>query len=459
MKTNLLATALVLACASCTHYEPEPLDPVAEHGALATRGATRERPETVSSLPADLFPIAAEVDIDDGVTLAEANALALFYSPRLVAARGDLKLKGAELLRAGLLPNPELFLGPRLATEGGGLIFPASLSIEIPLDGRLDAEKGRAAAELEAARLLLLDREAEVLVSVRQRLVRIAGLRSRREILEALARASEQALTRTQELVRIREADQVALGLASLHRDEAGRDLRDTETALARSHVELLTFIGLLPDSRVRVEANEDLLTPVAVPETGDPSRMLEHTRLRALEASYKARERGVEGAIARQYPSLKIGPEFESDDGQASVGLGLSISLPIFDSNAGGIAVATERRARGREAWRAALVDLAARESLARMNLQAARSLLDVLRTRTLPAAESAEQALEARLRIGQTTLVEVLATRGAIARARLRDVELTQEVATRSLEALWYAGLLLAPPKPDHRDGGEER
>ena len=112
-----------------------------------------------------------------------------------------------------------------------------------------------------------------------------------------------------------------------------------------------------------------------------------------------------------------------------------------------------------GRAVWRAALVDLAARESLARMNLHAANALLDVLRTRTLPAAESAEKALEARLRIGQTTLVEVLAPRGAIARARLRDVELTQEIAIRSLEALWYSGLLLAPPGDSGSDGRKER
>ena len=92
-------------------------------------------------------------------------------------------------------------------------------------------------------------------------------------------------------------------------------------------------------------------------------------------------------------------------------------------------------------------------------MNLHAAEALLDVLRTRTLPAASAAEEALDARLRIGQTTLIEVLATQGAIARARLRDVELTQEIASRSLEALWYSGLLLAPPADNDSDGGDER
>jgi CRISPR system Cascade subunit CasA len=459
LKTNLLAAALAVACASCAHYEPEPLDPVAEHDALAARGPTREQPETAGALPSELFPIAAEVAVDDGLTQAEANALALFHSPSLVAARGELRLKGAELLRSGLLPNPELFLGPRLATEGSALIFPGSLSVEIPLAGHLDAEKGRAAAELEAARFQLLNREAEVLVSVRRRFVRIAGLTARREILTAMAHTSEAALSRTVDLVRAGEADRVALGLASLHRDEAGRDLRDTEIALARSQIELLTFIGLLPNSSIEVHASRELLAPVAVPQAGDRSPMLGHARLRALEASYKAREHGLEGEVARQYPSLRVGPDFESDDGQASIGLGLSISLPIFDSNAGGIAVATEHRAMRRAAWRAALVDLAARESLARMNLHAASALLDVLRARTLPAAESAERALEARLRIGQTTLVEVLATRGAIARARLRDVELTQEIAIRSLEALWYSGLLLAPPGDSGSDGRKER
>jgi len=413
-----------------------------------------------SVMPAELFPVSAVIALDDGLSLAEANALALFYAPTLVTARGDLELKGAELLRAGLLSNPELFLGPRLATSGGALIFPASLSLRIPLDDRRGAEKARAASEIEAARLLLLSKEAEVLISVRQRFTRIAGLQASMRIRADLARASAEAFRGIEGLFRAGRADQVALGLASLDRDEAARDLRDAEAAVERSRIALLTFIGLLPDPALKIAADEALLVPVPVPDVQDHQRMLGHPHLRALEASYRAREFGLKSEVARQYPALSIGPDFESDDGDASIGVGLSISLPIFDSNSGAIAVAKVQRTIGRDAWRAALVDLASREALARMNLRSAAAHLEALTTRTLPAAAMAEKALAARLGIGQVTLVEALATRGAIARARLRRLELRQEVATRSLEALWYAGLLLAPPADtDPEEEGEKR
>lgn len=451
---QLAAATLLLACAGCAIYEPLPLDPATEYDLMSSRGNSVELPKSSSLLPADLFPLASVISHEDGLTLAEANALALFHAPALVAARGKLRLKGAELLRAGVLQNPNLFLGPRLSTNVGGLIFPGSMSFQIPLGGRLGAEKDRAIAEIEAARCQMLNREAETLVDVRQRFIEIAILSRRRTILRRVLQVSEQVLAKTQQLVGAGEADRVALGLATLDRDNALQELRDLGFERAEARVALMTRIGILPNLQIEVTIDDQLLASTSLPNL-DQDRLLSHLKLQALEARYLAGEHGLEVEVARQYPSIRVGPEFESANGQPSFGLGLSISLPLFDSNAGGIAVAKEKRAMGREAWRTALLELVGREALARNRHDAAQRFLNELRARTLPAADDAERALEARVRGGQSTLIETLTTQSAIARARLREAELMGEAAIQGLRSLWYSGRLFSSENNGHSEG----
>ena len=441
----LLALTLSTTMA-CARFEPSPLEPIAEYDVIAARATTTSIPPAPRHLRLDdLFPVADRVVPTDGLTLAETNALALFHAPALVAARRDLRLQGAELLRAGLLSNPELFLGPRIA-EGGALIFPASLDFEIPLGGRRRAEENRAEAEIDAARHTLLDREAQTLVVVRRQFVALQALRRRREILRDVLHENELGRVAIEELRRAGEADQVAVGLATLERAEASENLREAEAALTGAHLTLLATIGLLPTTTIDFVATPNMLGAVVSPPTTDHDTLLRHSRLRALQARYRAAEHGIEIEIARQYPSIRLGPDFEDDDGAPSLGLGLSVTLPIFDRNVGGIAVAEERRAAGREAWRAELLDLARREAAARAAHDRARSRLAELRREALPAATATERSLEVRRSSGHSSLIETLTARRAIAHARLREVDAMRDVALRGLEVWWYSGRLFA-------------
>ena len=82
---------------------------------------------------------------------------------------------------------------------------------------------------------------------------------------------------------------------------------------------------------------------------------------------------------------------------------------------------------------------------------------MLEEVRSQSMPAADRAERALEARWRGGQSSLIENMAARNAIARARLREVELMREAAIQGLEALWYSGRLFAAVHDDDGPGDE--
>ena len=61
-----------------------------------------------------------KLDFDDGLSPDEAAVVAVLLNPALRAARAERGLAAAQLLRAGLLPNPELSgnLEFPIATEG-----------------------------------------------------------------------------------------------------------------------------------------------------------------------------------------------------------------------------------------------------------------------------------------------------------------------------------------------------
>ena len=140
------------------------------------------------------IPLRATVDLGDGLDLPEANTLALSFSPEIRSARSEQKVAGTQLLRAGLLSNPELFLGPRVSSGAGDLVLPAGLSWELPLWGQREAEKNLAQRKLTLAEARAASVELHVLAEVRAAFIRISTLTKTSAALEAQLAGSERVL-------------------------------------------------------------------------------------------------------------------------------------------------------------------------------------------------------------------------------------------------------------------------
>ncbi len=442
------ATVLALALQGCASYRPDPLIPSAELAALTRRGLDALPEAGACSAPAEWFPLEAQVDLADGLSLGEANALGLFFAPRVRAARSEADLSAGQLLQAGLLRNPELAVGPRFTTGPTDLILPAALLLDVPLGGRRSAELDKAGSELQAARLDVMAVELEMLIDVRSRFLHVRALAEERRLLAVVAEQSDEAYRWASRLEEADEASPLAAALARLDRDEARQDLRGKEAEHAEARAGLLEAIGLLATAPVRIVVEGSFALP-HLPDI-DRVRALGHPRLRKLEASYQAAEHALRVEVARQYPELRVGPDYEYAQGESSLGLGLLIELPLFDRNRGGIASAESERNAARERYQSELLRLARDESAARAAHEAARDLLEEYRTGTLEAVERAEEGVAARLRGGQSDLLELLEARRAVARARLRAVALEERVLVAALEAA-YAGGWVLPRVPE--------
>lgn len=444
-RIGLVALSVLPACVG---YTPQPLEPREELLLLALRAGTNDvGDDQPRPWNASWFPLEAEVRIDDGLTLGEANALALFYSPAVRAARADAGVAGAQVLQAGVLSNPQLFLGPRMSVRDSQVIFPAGITWDLPLWGERDAQRDLADARLTEKSVDVVDVELTILRHVRAAFLRLGRLQREDVVLEALSTASRQTVDWVEGLRRAGEVDSVALYLARTERDEASAQLETARAEAIRVRRELFALLGLLPDAPVALVVDESAASLPALPDPDDAA-LLRTPTLRAAESVYAATEAALRLEIARQYPGIQFGPQFEDDRGDPTIGFGLGVTLPLFDRNKGGIAAAQASRQRAREHYVSTLLQAAHAEARARDDLGATVRLLQIHRQGAMQDADEAARSLELRLRAGRADVVEVLAAQRAIARARARLMELEEQAAVASLAAAVAGGLALQQP-----------
>ena len=440
----MAGSCLLCGCAS---YSPQPVEPFAELEKLERRAAAQ--PEPGISLPAgsEWIALEASVDLSDGLGLAEANTLALYYSPEIRSARNEQQVSAVQVLQAGLLKNPELFVGPRVSSSGSGLVFPAGVSWELPLWGRRDAAKDLAERSLTAAGARLAELELQVLTRIRSAYIRIETLAAKAQALQARTAGSQRVFRWADTLHVAGELDGVTSWLARLEHEEALADLKELQLQLGTEKRKLQESLGLLPNPEMLIRLDP---SPSKLPELPPLQRekMMLHPRITSANREYETADAALRLEVTGQYPAIRLGPEFESDKGEASIGLGAGIELPVFDSNIEAIAAAVIRRENARENLQARILEQVHLEAQARAEARTSEEILRDYREGALKGAAEARKSLDLRLQAGQSNILEVLAGLRSLTAVKIRELELQGETAAARFAAAAAAGTALSGP-----------
>ncbi len=330
------------------------------------------------------------------------------HGPAVVEALARLDVARAGLAAAGAWPDPTLELGPQLGfgDEVSGQRWTpfASLSIEIPLGGRLGASAALARAEAEAARIEALCAVREQYLALRDDYLQLGVAAARRgqqaELVETAGRARQLA-ERAVEAGIATALDVAALELEQLR---AEADQLESEEHRAAVAERLATRVGV-PPSAVLDSAVD---TPPLADAIPDPAvlRALwqRHSpALVRLRAAFAVAERTLRLEVERQYPDLVLGPSFSDEPGEDKqvVSLGFGVRLPLFARNRRGIAEARAAREALRTRYTAALAVGDAELAAARRALAAALQRARLFAERLAPRAEAnvatARRAVEA--------------------------------------------------------------
>lgn len=340
-----LPLLLLYLVTSCTTYRPLPLSDETVAARLAPPRMQAITIEAQSLEHPLLQPV--KIDLRDGLSPDEAAVLAVLIHPRLRAVRDQRGIATAQLLQAGILPNPQISYSVDVPTGGttAGTVNAFGFGLGWDLQAlftrrpRIDAGQAR----LQAISLDIAWQEWQVAQAAKQHLLRLVFLAKQVALARTVAQDLEENLTLVQQAV--------ALG------SETARELAAAETAFQQARFTVLTLqqqqaqerlalnqaIGLPPARDVPLQAD---IGPPAWHTLPSATQLLEHLEARrldliALKMGYASQEAQVRVAIKAQFPRIHIGLAEARDTGNViTTGFSVSLDLPFFDRNQGQIAL-----------------------------------------------------------------------------------------------------------------------
>ena len=337
-----VAAGFLAALTGCATYRPLPLP--AQSG-LAPSVAALRHPGLV--LPARL-------------SLRDVAVLAVENDPDLRAARARLGVAQAEVLAAGVLPNPSLSAGltPVIGGPGTTTGWNVGLSQDLRSLVTLQARTRAARAASGGVNASLLWQEWQVIGQARLLAVDlIEGARRHRLLDEARGLLARRYAT-TRQAVAEGNASLAVVSpdLAALTAIERQIDTLD-QLQQARRH-QLAALLGLRPGAALPLAARPDL-PPVPAARVRALLGGIAERRpdLIALQLGYRAADAQLRAAVLAQFPRLTVGFTGGSDTGGVrSFGPQVTLDLPVFDRNQGPIALARATRRQLRAAYAARL-------------------------------------------------------------------------------------------------------
>ena len=349
-----LTAAALLATAGCATYHPMPLDAFGSGDASARRVAAVDssalRVAASSLRHARIAPI--RINFADGLSADEAAVVAVIANPDLRAARAGRKVARANLVAAGMMPNPTLDgeldvpTGANSANEVVGSVLHAGLDLQALITRGADRDAAR--AQIESVDLDVAWREWQVAEQARLQVHRIGFLEQARDLARAGSVDLKQDVGALQAAESLRVVSGAELAAAESALESVRRIALDADLEVNRTRRGLNTTLGIASDSLLAIQVDTSSPLNFQIPSQGALQDSLESRRLDliALRKGYDSQDASLRAEILRQFPSINIGFVRNKDTGNFfTIGPTVSIGLPIFDRNQGPIAVARATR------------------------------------------------------------------------------------------------------------------
>lgn len=373
---------MALACAGCATYQRLPLPTHAQAPDNPARIKVDASSLSLPLLHPHVFDPGRGLDMTDIAMLAVAN------NPQLKLARDDLGIARAQAFAAGLLPDPVLDFsrGYPISRSAPSTSYSAGLSENLGalLTHSLDERAARATAR--EVDLSLLWKEWQVIGMSRRIFLRSWYQQKMLALLREEEALAEQRHAGLLEAHRLGDVSLASVNTDQLTLQTVQSRRADMELKLLATRQALNALLGLSPGARLR------LIGPARIARIGaaEIARDLDalarrRPDLRALQVGYASQDARYRQAIWQQFPAIKVGFVRARDtDAIATRGFQLSIAVPIFNRNRGGIAIEKATRRKLHDAYAIRLTDahadvehiLQSRKWLQRQRDQLARSV-----------------------------------------------------------------------------------
>ncbi len=340
---------------------------------------------------------------DAALSLAGAERVALLFNADLRLARAEVGVQSAGVEFAGLLEDPSLGmgavgagLGRRISGGPSPWLVDVGLSMTVPLSDRLQVEKKNAKQLFNAAEAQVLAQEAAVVRELRLAFARWQGADARAKAWAAQTTRLDALHRRLDALVKAGtvpafEADGVAFSLT-----EAGANTAQAEAEAAGERLRILALCGLRPQCPLQIGAGSAGLKTRAPGAAPHPARL-------AAQAAFDAAESALQLEVARSRPELSFGPTANRADGETTLGIGLGLTLPVWNRNQQAIAQATAARESARIGLEQAIESLAHGQAQAEVNAKGAAARLAIINRDMKPLLDRQAASLDRLVALGE--------------------------------------------------------
>lgn len=358
----------------------------------------------------------------DTLTLEQALDLATSRSYVVSAAQRELEAQDGSVRQAGALRNPELAASVE-DTRSATRTTSTTLNIPLELGGKRAARVNAAQRSRDLARVDLANAKAQVRSTAIAAYFTVLAAQERSKLA---ADSADLATSGTQVVSK-----RVAAGKVSpIDATRAQVDQANALLALAEAQAELTTarhaLASLWGDPRPRfVRVAGDInVVPERAPLPELMSRLEEAPALLAARTEVERRRALVDVERSKATPDvmLSVGAKRDNEVGRTQAVVGLSIPLPLFDRNQGGVYEANKRADKAEDEYQAARMRILADLQTAAAQLSVARTSLQALQSTVLPAAQQAYDSASKGFEAGKAGFLDVIDAQRSLLQARAR-------------------------------------
>ncbi len=344
---NLLFIIIIniVLLGGCTRYIPMPLSKEAVKRRLAGPDM-RNIPVLEASIR---HPVLKPVsfNIHDGLSLDEAAILAVIANPDLCTERDRLSLATAQLLQAGLLPNPQLSYAVDIPK--GGITEGAKTAYRLGTDWVVTALLGRQikkdVAELnrEQINLSVAWKELQTAHATRMAMIHVIAVREQIKLQKEMEKIIDSSFSDAEKAVEKGLMTESNLAGIRAEQNTVQSAILAMEKEYKKQLIYLKKLMGLPAGYKITVQNNISLPDHISLPVFSEFTGNMQNRRLDmlALKHGYESQEAAVRAAILKQFPGITLGINRAGNDTDLhTIGLGISIEIPVFDMGQGKIAI-----------------------------------------------------------------------------------------------------------------------
>ncbi|MDT8068965.1 MAG: TolC family protein [Terriglobia bacterium] len=360
-----------------------------------------------------------QVAVPAKLTLTDALQLAMKNNPILQRDRQNLAIANASVRQAKLLPNPELDVSsqsyPLFESKPGSFWNNQEFTL---LAGQTIETASKRSKRTRVAQQEFLATGSDVLNAEREIRLEVKGRYFAAVLAKTQLSLAQEILKQFDEVIRLNEArfKQGELSGLEMNRIRAERlrfysDVLDSNLQLANSKTALLEVLGA-GDLTGKFDIVETLAAAVQPVQLSELQQLALQSRpdLVAAQQRLERNRREVEVQKADAMPNVTPSFGYKRDFGVNTAAFGITLPIPLFNRNQGGITKASAQLEQQRYEVTRSLLAVRREVQQGYQTLESQAERLRALEKEYVPAAKKAHEIAQESYRLGALDLIGLL-------------------------------------------------